>query len=95
MAPSPYYIRERDLHCLIDPRAGTPLNTKPQIVEALRRALQAERGRGLRQHWAYDSERHRMLLQAYLVEAGHAFQPPDLAPSDQSAPIQAVMEMTP
>jgi hypothetical protein len=37
-------------------------------TEALRRALRAERQRGLAGHWAYDLARHWALLRWYRVE---------------------------
>lgn len=38
-----------------------------QHLAALRRALRAERERGVQGHWAYDLARHRELLHAYRV----------------------------
>lgn len=36
-----------------------------RLLAQLRLALQAQRRRGVRGHWAYDLTRHRNLLQAY------------------------------
>jgi hypothetical protein len=40
-----------------------------KLLSRLRRALRAERQRGLAGHWSYDLARHRCLLAAYRAEA--------------------------
>lgn len=39
-----------------------------KLLAALRRALRAERQRGISGHWTYDLARHRALLTAYRSE---------------------------
>jgi hypothetical protein len=39
-----------------------------RLLAKLRRALRAERQRGLGGHWAYDLARHAQLLRAYRAE---------------------------
>jgi hypothetical protein len=41
---------------------------RARLVRLLRRALVAERRRGLAGHWAYDLARHVQLLKAYRAE---------------------------
>jgi hypothetical protein len=41
---------------------------RTRLVRKLRRALRAERRRGLAGHWSYDLARHMQLLRAYRAE---------------------------
>lgn len=68
------YLRSRDLPKLI---ALWPheLDDESQegmfrVLAKLRRALRAERSRGLAGHWSYDLNRHLGLLSAYKGRAG-------------------------
>ena len=66
------YVRERDLAKLIAlwPREIEDNSAKGalQILAKLRRALRAERTRGLAGHWSYDLNRHLGLLSAFKGE---------------------------
>jgi hypothetical protein len=66
------YVRERDLVKLIAlwPREIEDRSTKGalHILAKLRRALRAERTRGLAGHWSYDLNRHLGLLSAFKGE---------------------------
>ncbi|KWT64964.1 hypothetical protein APY04_3052 [Hyphomicrobium sulfonivorans] len=42
--------------------------THARLLARMRRALRLERQRGLAGHWAYDLNRHAMLLRAYRIE---------------------------
>ena len=66
------YERARDLPKLL-PLWAWELETPSEAEHArllarLRRALRAERQRGLRGHWTYDLARHAQLLRAYRAE---------------------------
>jgi len=65
-------MRERDLAKLIAlwPREIEDRSTKGalHILSKLRRALRAERTRGLAGHWSYDLNRHLGLLSAFKGE---------------------------
>ena len=67
------YVRARDLPKLVPlwpaeyqnmTRAG-----HARLLARLRRALRAERQRGIGGHWSYDLARHAQLLRAYRAEA--------------------------
>jgi hypothetical protein len=45
---------------------------RAHVVATLKRALRAERRRGLAGHWTYNLARHRQLLQAYRAEMAAA-----------------------
>jgi hypothetical protein len=66
------YVRRRDLPRLIAlwPRelADESLAGRRELLQKLRRALRAERRRGLAAHWSYDLNRHLALLSAYKGE---------------------------
>jgi len=66
------YVRERDLPKLIGlwPREIEDPSSKGalHILAKLRRALRAERTRGLGGHWSYDLNRHLGLLSAFKGE---------------------------
>ncbi len=70
------YDRERDLPKLV---ALWPAEVADRskvgrmlLLSKLRRALRAERQRGLAGHWTYDLARHRCLLLAYRAETAGA-----------------------
>lgn len=44
---------------------------RQRILTLVRRALRAERQRGLAGHWTYDLSRHAQLLALYRRECGH------------------------
>jgi hypothetical protein len=44
------------------------LSGRVRVVKILRRALRAERLRGINGHWTYDLARHSQLLAAYRAE---------------------------
>jgi hypothetical protein len=71
-AGSRAYVRERDLARLIPvwPREIEDRSAKGalHILAKLRRALRAERTRGLAGHWSYDLNRHLGLLSAFKAE---------------------------
>lgn len=66
------YVRARDLPRLIalwpHELADESLAGRRRILAKLRRALRAERRRGLAAHWSYDLNRHLGLLSAYKGE---------------------------
>ena len=66
------YVRERDLAKLVPlwPREIEDQSTKGALVilAKLRRALRAERTRGVAGHWSYDLNRHLGLLSAFKGE---------------------------
>jgi hypothetical protein len=66
------YARQRDLAKLIPlwPREIEDQSQKGalHILAKLRRALRAERTRGLAGHWSYDLNRHLGLLSAFKAE---------------------------
>lgn len=70
------YERVRDLPSLIplwpSEVADTSLEGRLKLMAALRKALRAERLRGLQGHWSYDLARHRALLAAYRQETKEA-----------------------
>jgi len=70
------YVRARDLPKLVPlwPGELRTLNgaAHARLVSRLRRALRAERQRGLAGHWAYDLTRHAQLLRAYRAETSAA-----------------------
>jgi hypothetical protein len=74
--PAPGYVRERDLTSLVglwpDEIADGSEAGRLRVLAKLRRALRAERQRGVGAHWAYDLARHRRLLDAYRAEARDA-----------------------
>jgi hypothetical protein len=66
------YLRSRDLPRLVpvwphELATQTPADHL-RLLAKLRRALRAERRRGLAGHWAYDLARHAHLLRAYRCE---------------------------
>jgi hypothetical protein len=66
------YTRSRDLPRLVpvwphELATQTPADHL-RLLAKLRRALRAERRRGLAGHWAYDLARHAHLLRAYRCE---------------------------
>jgi hypothetical protein len=67
------YVRARDLPKLVPlwPNEIETLNRTDhaRLLARLRRALRAERQRGLSGHWTYDLARHAQLLRAYRAEA--------------------------
>jgi len=79
------YVRARDLPKLValwpSEIAAMSLADHARLLAKLRRALRAERQRGLGGHWTYDLARHAQLLRAYRAEAAaylhamHAHQP--------------------
>lgn len=66
------YDRARDLPKLLPlwPREIASLNLADhaRLLARLRKALRAERQRGLIGHWTYDLARHAQLLRAYRAE---------------------------
>jgi hypothetical protein len=71
--PASSYVRERDLPSLValwpsEITDGSEAGCL-RVLAKLRRALRAERQRGVGAHWAYDLARHRRLLEAYRFEA--------------------------
>lgn len=67
------YVRETDLPKLL-PLWPSELEVRTpsdhlRLLARLRRALRAERRRGLSGHWTYDLSRHAQLLRAYRAEA--------------------------
>ena len=74
------YLRMRDLPKLLalwpHELADQSSDGRDLILKKLRRALRAERRRGLAGHWSYDLNRHLGLLSAYKGElAGAQNQP--------------------
>jgi hypothetical protein len=75
------YVRARDLPKLL-PLWPSELEVPSQadharLLAKLRKALRAERQRGLGGHWAYDLARHSQLLRAYRAEvAAYLSAPP-------------------
>ena len=70
------YARARDLPRLLPMWPGELDDVTPagrlRLMSRLRRALRAERQRGIAGHWSYDLARHRLLLAAYRAEARSA-----------------------
>lgn len=66
------YERARDLPKLLplwEWELATPSEAEhARLLARLRRALRAERRRGLSGHWTYDLARHAQLLRAYRAE---------------------------
>lgn len=66
------YCRARDLPRLIalwpEDILSTDAAVRIRVLGKLRRALRAERRRGLAGHWSYDLARHSQLLAAYRHE---------------------------
>lgn len=66
------YVRARDLPKLVGlwPHEIEPSTAceHARLLAKLRRALRAERRRGLSGHWAYDLVRHAQLVRAYRAE---------------------------
>lgn len=64
--------RRRELGRLLplwpDETADLSIQGRRRIVSLLRRALRAERRRGIEGHWAYDLARHAALLRIYKSE---------------------------
>jgi hypothetical protein len=83
------YVRARDLPKLVAlwPReiATTSLADHARLLAKLRRALRAERQRGLGGHWTYDLARHAQLLRAYRAETA-AYLRAAMAPSPRRMP---------
>lgn len=79
------YDRLRDLPRVLplwpDEIADTSAAGRLRLLAMLRRALRAERQRGIAGHWSYDLARHRNLLEAYRAEASAAARP--ATPPDQ------------
>ena len=83
------YVRARDLPKLVPlwPReiAAMSRADHARLLARLRRALRAERQKGIGGHWSYDLARHAQLLRAYRAEAkaylraGMAPSPSDMA----------------
>ncbi len=70
------YMRQKDLPSLIPlwpwEITDNSLAGRLKLLATLRKALRAERSRGLRGHWSYDLARHRALLAAYRHETKEA-----------------------
>ncbi len=70
--PHRTYVRAHDLPRLLPmwPKDLADLSVagRERVIATLRRALKAERQRGLAGHWAYDLARHAQLLAAYRTE---------------------------
>jgi len=71
--PEASYVRARDLPKLV-PLWPSEINARglgehARLLAKLRRALRAERQRGISGHWTYDLARHAQLLRAYRAEA--------------------------
>ena len=68
------YVRQKDLPSLIPlwPWEITSLAGRLKLLATLRKALRAERLRGLHGHWSYDLARHLALLAAYRHETKEA-----------------------
>ena len=66
------YVRARDLPRLLPlwphELTATTNADRARLLARLRRALRAERQRGLAGHWTYDLARHAQLLRAYRAE---------------------------
>jgi hypothetical protein len=73
-AGSGCYLRTRDLPRLIALWPHELADQSPEgillILSKLRRALSAERRRGLAGHWSYELNRHLGLMTAYKAELG-------------------------
>lgn len=69
---SPAYNRAKDLPRLLPmwPKEvqDSSLDGRERVIATLKRALKAERQRGLAGHWTYDLARHAQLLSAYRAE---------------------------
>src|SRR5262245_37367739 len=67
------YVRARDLPRLLPLWPHELITTTKaehaRLLARLRRALRAERQRGLAGHWTYDLARHAQLVRAYRAEA--------------------------
>jgi hypothetical protein len=84
------YVRARDLPKLVPlwPAECAHMSRADhaRLLARLRRALRAERQRGIGGHWSYDLARHAQLLHAYRAEAkaylrdAMAASPSDMAP---------------
>jgi hypothetical protein len=88
-SPKGSYVRARDLPKLV-PLWPSEIKTTTQAEHArllakLRRALRAERQRGLGGHWTYDLARHAQLLRAYRAEVA-AYVRAALAPCGDDIP---------
>ncbi len=72
-SPEPEYVRARDLPKLLPlwpaEYASVSRADHARLLARLRRALRAERQRGIGGHWSYDLARHAQLLRAYRAEA--------------------------
>jgi hypothetical protein len=72
-SPVAGYVRARDLPKLVplwpSEINATDLGEHARLLAKLRRALRAERQRGISGHWTYDLARHAQLLHAYRAEA--------------------------
>jgi hypothetical protein len=68
----PAYDRQRDLPRLLPlwptELEAMDLTAHARLLNRMRRALRAERQRGIGGHWAYDLARHAALLRAYRAE---------------------------
>jgi hypothetical protein len=69
---APAYNRAQDLPRLLPmwPKEvqDSSLDGRERVIATLKRALKAERQRGLAGHWTYDLARHAQLLSAYRTE---------------------------
>jgi hypothetical protein len=69
----PDYVRARDLPKLVPLWPSEYANLSraghARLLAKLRRALRAERQKGIGGHWSYDLTRHAQLLRAYRAEA--------------------------
>lgn len=85
------YLRSRDLPLLLPMWPADIADMSPagrvRIVAMLRRALRAERARGLAGHWTYDLARHAQLRAALDAELAEA--PNRRSPSSTSATLAA------
>jgi hypothetical protein len=80
----PDYVRARDLPKLVPLWPAEYANLSradhARLLAKLRRALRAERQKGVGGHWSYDLARHAQLLRAYRAEAT-AYVQAGMAPS--------------
>lgn len=87
------YDRARDLPLLLPiwpaELADTSAEGRKRLITLLRRALRAERARGLGGHWSYDLSRHAQLRAALDAELARAEPRPQATPKCKKARCRA------
>ena len=67
------YNRAYDLPRILPIEASLMSAPAADVAKLIRRALEAEKLRGITGHWSYNLPRHAALIRAYAAEAGAAF----------------------